>query len=310
MVAEFVAHALEPPEGHKTSRGGLLDHVLVPIWDVVANGAALMFARGLVTTVGGRLTLLNVDVADHAHEPLVHTAETLDRLVSSSSWEGSSLSIAAWPEHAPQDEMLALDTTVVAVPLEHADQDESTFGRELVEELHRLVRVPLLAVPSGSAPTGHLKTILAAVDGSPSSLAVLAAAAVLAQPFDARLVVLQVGPSQLDRVAAGGWTSAHEWVDVTAERLGAMGIPAIGRAIFGHPVGAIESVASAENADIVVVGANTRSDRPRLAQMTRQLLRRSTRPLLLVRQDSSSRNVHAASAAPSARPPRLQERSR
>jgi nucleotide-binding universal stress UspA family protein len=154
-------------------------------------------------------------------------------------------------------------------------------------------------------------------------LAVLAAAAALAQPFGARLIVLHVGPSQLERVAAGGWTSARDWVDVTAERLQAMGITSIGRAILGHPVGAIESVASAENADIVVVGTSTISDRPRLPQRTKQLLRRSTRPLLLVRPDASvggstgrslrdpsSRNVHVGSAPPLARLPRLQGRSR
>jgi nucleotide-binding universal stress UspA family protein len=285
-VAEFVARALAPPKGDETSTRGLLEHVIVPVWDIVANGAALMVTRGLVRTVDGRLTLLNVDAADLTRESLVDTAETLDRLVTSSSWEGSSLSVAVRPEHALQGASLAMNATLVAVPLERAEQHALGFGRELVEQLHCLVRVPLLAVPSGSPPTGRLKTIVAAVDGSPSSLAVLAAATSLAQPLAARLVVLHVGP-QPDRPAAGGWATAREWVDVTAERLRAMGISAVGRATLGHPIGAIESVASTENADIVVVGADVRSDRPRLTQRTQRLLRRSTRPLLLVRADAS-----------------------
>jgi hypothetical protein len=243
-----------------------------------------MVTRELVRAADGRLTLMNVDAADQTGDSLVDTAETLDRLVTSSSWQGSSV-VAVRPEDALWSASVGTRATLVAVPLERADPHASGFGRELVEQLHRLLSVPLLAVPTASAPAGRPRTILAAVDGSPSSLAVLAAATSMAQSLAARLVILHVGPQPAPS-AAGCWASAREWVDVTAERLRAMGVSAKGRATFGHPVAAIESLAYAENADIVVVATESTADRPRFTQRTKQLLRRATRPLLLVRADA------------------------
>jgi nucleotide-binding universal stress UspA family protein len=245
-VAEVISSALVSPTGGGISKRGLLKQVVVPVWDVPGNSTALMVARGLVRSVGGRLTLLNADVADEGR---------------------------------------GLPATLVAVPLESAKHGALGFGHELVGELHRSLRVPLLAVPANAQVTGRVQTVLAAVDGSPSALAVLAAASSLAQALRARVLVLHVGPIQPDRLTAGAGASAREWVDVTAERLRAMGIATSGRAVLGHPVGAIESTAAAESADIVVLGTRVPSVLPSLDKTTKHLLRRASRPLLLVRAD-------------------------
>jgi nucleotide-binding universal stress UspA family protein len=285
-VAEFITCAVEPPGSDETWKPGLLEHVAVPVWDVTENSAALMVARSLVRTVGGRLTMLNVEHGAQIGAPLVDTAQTLDRLVTSSSWDGLSVSVVEQSNHLQPGASFALPATLVVVPIEEVRQGAGHFGHELTTRLHNTLSVPLLAVPAGAHPASGQLTVVAAVDRSPSSLAVLAAATALVQPLAARLVVLHVGPSQPDWARPATRASARDWVDITAERLRSMGISATGRATLGHPVGAIESVAGAEHADIVVLGTLAGPVRTRLGQTARTLLRRSNRPLLLVRADA------------------------
>jgi hypothetical protein len=58
------------------------------------------------------------------------------------------------------------------------------------------------------------------------------------------------------------------------------------RAMLGDPVGAIESVAEGEHADIIMLGTSAGSVPARLGQTARTLLRRSSRPVLLIRSDA------------------------
>jgi hypothetical protein len=51
----------------------------------------------------------------------------------------------------------------------------------------------------------------------------------------------------------------HDSVDVTTEHLRSMGLSAARRAILGDPIGAIESAAEAEDADIIIVATSAGS---------------------------------------------------
>jgi nucleotide-binding universal stress UspA family protein len=181
---------------------------------------------------------------------------------------------------------IGLPATLVVVPIEEARQGTRQLGQELTTRLHDSLRVPLLAVPAGAQTSSGQLSVVAAVDGSPSSLAVLAAAVSLVQPLDARLILVHVGPRQSDWLPAAARASARDWVDVTTERLRSMGISATVRAMLGHPVAAIESVADAEDAGVIVLATSSGSVPARLGQTARTLLRRSSRPLLLVRSDA------------------------
>jgi nucleotide-binding universal stress UspA family protein len=172
------------------------------------------------------------------------------------------------------------------VPFEPARTGMGQIGDELTTRLHDVLRVPLLAVPAGAQTASGQRTVVAAVDGSPSSLAVLAAAVSLVQPLGARLILVRVGSGQADCQSRAAQASARDWVDVTIERMRTMGISATGRAMPGHPVSAIESVAHAADAAVIVLGASGGSVPARLGQTARTLLRRSSRPLLLVRSDA------------------------
>jgi nucleotide-binding universal stress UspA family protein len=278
-VAELITGAVEVPTGDERSQPGLLEHVVVPIWDVTNNSAALMVARGLAQAAGGRLAMLSVEPYDRNASPLVDTTQTLNRLVTSSSWDALPTAVV---EHA--DHLLA--ATLVVVPIEEKSQGTRQLGRELTTRLHDTLRIPLLAVPAGAKLSAGQLSVVAAVDGSPSSLAVLAAAVSLVQPIGARLILVHLGPRQSDWLPPGARASARDWVDITTERLRAMGISVTGRAMLGHPVPAIESVADAEDADVIVLATSSGSVAARLSQTARTLLRRSTRPLLLVRSDA------------------------
>jgi nucleotide-binding universal stress UspA family protein len=298
-VAEFITCASEAPAHGEASKPGLLEHVVVPVWDVTENSAALLVARSLARTAGGRLTMLSVEPGDRNGGPLVDTTQTLDRLVTSSSWDGLAIAVIERPNLPQPGADIGLPATLVVVPIEPASQGSLQLGRELTTRLHDTLRVPLLAVPSGAQTASGQLNVVAAVDGSPSSLTVLAAAVSLVRPLGARLILVHVGPRQADWLPTAARPSARDWVDITTERLRSMGISATGRAMLGHPVGAIESAADAENADIVMLATSTGSVPARLGQTARTLLRRSSRPLLLVRSDACVGSYTARVGVPS-----------
>jgi nucleotide-binding universal stress UspA family protein len=131
-----------------------------------------------------------------------------------------------------------------------------------------------------------VRTVLAVVDSSPASLIALAAAASLAQPIGARVVVLHTGPRAAESLRPAAPGSGRQWADIAAKRLQAMGIAATGHATLGTVTDAIESIAVSENVDVVIVATRPEAVRPGLGEVAEQLLRTRTRPVLLVRSDA------------------------
>jgi hypothetical protein len=262
----------------------LLEHVLTAVWDVSANAPALMLSRGLVRAANGRLTILTVRDGAGWAQPLVDTWQTLERLVTSSAWDGLSVRVSGRPDHLQRSTSIELPLTLVAVPIDTAG--EQSAGRELVEQLCHSIRVPLVVIPDQARAADRVRSVLAVVDNSPASLTVLATAAALAQPVGAHLTVLHTGPRAAERCRPTAPASARHWVDITAERLRAMGISATGRATLGDATDAIESIAESERADVVVLATPTSANGRDLGKTAERLLRAATRPVLLIGRDA------------------------
>jgi len=172
----------------------------------------------------------------------------------------------------------------------------------VAERTLRMVTCPVLTIPPAApdAPTTPrpFQSILCAIDFSPSSLAALTYALLLAEEAGKRITLLHVFdwdedrlvPEQFDR-ATGDIRREHR--EVTIERLRAL-VPAGARewcdcrqlTATGRPHEEVVLAAAAEGADLIVIGAHGRraKDALHFGSTTNQVLRHATCPVLTIKR--------------------------
>lgn len=134
------------------------------------------------------------------------------------------------------------------------------LGSVATEVLHKAPCSVLIARP---VPSGIPQRIAVGVDGSPESANAYAAAAYLAERFDAELWPV---------VAHGGEPVDRALVDRIAERR---------EELLDHPVRAL--VAAAADADLVVVGSRALHGLPSLGSVSERVAHRARSSVLVVR---------------------------
>ncbi len=141
-----------------------------------------------------------------------------------------------------------------------------------------------------------LKTILAAVDFSTNSGAVVDTAAALAKGLDAKLFILHVaapdpdfvgyaaGPSEVRDTIAGALRAEHRDLEALAARASAGGIDTEPLMIQGPTIEAIVHKAGDLDADIIVVGSHGHGAllRALLGSVSMGVLRTAGRPVLII----------------------------
>src|SRR5919205_135046 len=166
-LGEALARAIDPAAGGAV---GLLDRVVVPIWNLSTDGGSLAWARTLVRGTGGELRLLGVVPRERDVGGLADAAEALERLAAWQAWDGVAVRTGVLVSPGRPEARIAVPATLLVLPLGALGSHlEPWDGYMLVERLVRAVRVPLLVIPRGSLAGGPPRSVLAAVDRPPAS---------------------------------------------------------------------------------------------------------------------------------------------
>jgi nucleotide-binding universal stress UspA family protein len=162
--------------------------------------------------------------------------------------------------------------------------DRLAIGSTAVDVV-RSCNVPVFVVPKpeGAPPTGTLKHILVAIDGSPSSDAGLAIACELAKAEGARATLCSVVESEHAESAA------KEILAVNLERIRALGASADSKILHGDACEQIVKTARVEHADVVVMGTHGRAGIPRfvLGSVAEGVLRSASIPVCTIRHQGT-----------------------
>jgi nucleotide-binding universal stress UspA family protein len=160
----------------------------------------------------------------------------------------------------------------------------------------------------------ELHTILVATDGSPSAAEAVGFAVELAAEHDAELFVVHVvrtldlvtdDPEEAGYAVLREPTAGDQLVlEEAAARAAEFGIAATTSLRFGSAVEEIVAYAESCNVDLIVVGTHGRGRvaRALLGSVSLGVMRRSRRPVLIVRSGSTHAGGEAARAAAPAEP--------
>ena len=288
--------------------------LLVPLDGTPQSNVALPLARLLAQASHGRLVLVRVvdpavlspdERVEHQHVALKQLKRIADELrpagieaevhVGSGDAPSEILAIAA-AEHA--------DALIVATHTTRLERlvDNSTTGRLVARS-----DLPMFVVRPGGRRVTGLRTVLAAVDGSPGGAQALDEAVGLVRLTAAALAMVRVIPSsrhfvthsilektlgvmprpQDDKPAV---ELAEDYVRDLSRRLRAHGIEATPRVMVGLPSERIVAAADELDADLVVMSAHGYQAplRTLLGSVTDEVVRNAGRPVLLVRQTNAS----------------------
>jgi nucleotide-binding universal stress UspA family protein len=201
-----------------------------------------------------------------------------------------------------------------------ATHGRTGLGRALrgsvADRILRSSPVPVLLLHPNQHRIEHLRTLLVPVDGTPGGAVALAIAVSLARNSGARMVLvratvplplwvyeptlgLNTGPLIDPMWDEDARLAAETYAEGLAGRLRRAGMAAEGQGISGQPGAAIVAAAEAADADLIVMSTHARSGpwRSILGSVADEIVRRSHRPVLLVRRVPPSREVEAAQEA-------------
>jgi nucleotide-binding universal stress UspA family protein len=284
--------------------------VLVPLDGTPQSNVALPFARMLARACESELVLVRVVdpailSADERQERRVQVLRQLERVADELHTAGIQTDVRV-STGDPVTE------TVRVADVEHADAVVVATHSSLLERLvdtstvRRLIarsRLPVFVMRPGGRRVTRIRTILAAVDGSPGGAQALDEAIALARLTDAAVVLVRVVPSPehfgfdplLARTLAarpqGGseeraLAAAEEYVNVVAERLRRHGIDATPRVMIGPVAERIVTAAEQVDADLIVMSTHgyLAPLRTVLGSTADKVVESAGRPVLLVRR--------------------------
>jgi nucleotide-binding universal stress UspA family protein len=191
-----------------------------------------------------------------------------------------------------------------------ATHGRSGLGRALLgsvaDQVLRSGTVPVLLLHPNHHRTEALRTVLVPVDGTPGAAVALATAVPLARSSGARLLLvratvplplwvyeptlgLNTGPLIDPMWNEDARLAAEAYAEGLAARLRRAGLATEGQGISGQPGAAI--VAAAVDADLIVMSTHGRGGplRSILGSVANEVVRKSRRPVLLVRRARISR---------------------
>lgn len=189
-----------------------------------------------------------------------------------------------------------------------ASHGRTGLGRWLIGSVADRVllasRVPVLLLRPALRQVDRIKTILVPLDGSPGAAFALTAAAPIAQASGARLLlVCATVPSAVwfdhpglgDAFEEERSTAAESYARSMAARLRRIGLNATGYGVSGLPADAIVNFADRMDADLIVMSTHARLGvaRSLLGSVADEVVRRSGRPVLLMRQNPPPRQPNA-----------------
>jgi nucleotide-binding universal stress UspA family protein len=268
--------------------------LLVPLDGLPLAETALPMANLLAEIIGAELDLVRVVPADapaalesQAGNYLGRIASTLaPHQVQTHVMRGKAAECLVREAAAEHVSMTAMATHA------RSGVNRAVLG-SVAEYVVAHAPTPTLLVPVGTCHQPRLKTILVAID--PTCAAPLATVIELVRAAGAHVVLL--------RVVAPEDTSIWQWqpgplldapqVVVAARRdlgdiasaLGAQGVSAEARVVIGSAVTSINSVATAIDADLIVVSTHARTGAQRLVQgsVSDAVVRTAHRPVLVCR---------------------------
>jgi nucleotide-binding universal stress UspA family protein len=284
--------------------------IVVPLDGTPQSNVALPLARLLAHASRGRLVL--VRVVDPA-------ALSPDERVEQQCLALKQLKLIAHELHpAGIDAEVRVSTGDAAseilgvAEIEHADAlivathttglerlvDNSTTGRLVARS-----NLPVFVVRPGGRRVTSLRTVLAAVDGSPGGAQALDEAVGLVRLTGAALVLVRVIPAPVDfgfdpmlektlgvtprpQADARALGIAEDYVNDISRRLRAHGIEATSRVMVGLPAERIVAAAEQVDADLIVMSTHGYQAplRTLLGSVADEVVRHAGRPVLLVRR--------------------------
>ncbi len=270
-------------------------NILVPTDFSELSSFAVPYAARLAERLGGSLTLLH---ADAFVEPidlvgggmLAHDASRIDELRALAEQRLEEFAKVHVPSHIPVTCVTRVSSPFVAIPEVAAETGADlvvmgTHGRSgwrrallgsVAETVVKETIVPVLTVRHPSPSGGSFSRILCPVNFSEVSRQALEDAWVLATACDAEILVAHV----VEQHVEGGEERFREWVPDSIESR----IEYKELALGSEPANHILEFATAENCDLVVIGANRRreSDTTVLGTTTESITRNAEMPVLVV----------------------------
>lgn len=281
----------------------MFKRILVPLDGTPESAVALPLARTVARATGGRISLLrvasgrpSVDVHEAtaaAQEYLNAVADELgrDELGASCSVRTGDVAGAILGEIRTEDADL-----VVLATHGRSGLTRAVLG-SVTEDVITHSPVPVLTLRPGGKRISHLRTVLVAVDGTAGSATALQPAIDLARCTGARLVLLEVVEPLLlwaspetayvdDQWEQDAVKGAKAYIGSLVPRLRANGVEAAGRVETGPAGSTIRDVAREIDADMIIASTRAHQGMARtfLGSVTDQIVRRSKRPVLVVRR--------------------------
>jgi nucleotide-binding universal stress UspA family protein len=178
------------------------------------------------------------------------------------------------------------------------------FG-SVADQVLQSSRVPVVVLHPNHHAVTHLGTVLVPLDGTPGAAVALATAVGLARAANARLVLVRVSvppPISIHDPTLGldtgllidpMWAedarrATETYVVGMASRLEQAGLVAEGLALSALPAAGIVAAANQVDADFIVMSSHARSGAARsvLGSVTDEVVRKSRRPVVVVRRDA------------------------
>lgn len=279
--------------------------ILVPLDGSDIAEGALPIARLIAKSVGATITLIGVSTeGEPAWTRELYTY--LENIASAERQSGFRVQTALRTGD-PGDAILILERELDVDLVVMATHGRRGVGRVLLgsvaDKVSQASVTPVVLVHAPDRPIEHLRTILVAVDGTPGGAVALATAVPLARQSGARIVLVRASiplplwvrdPNLgLDTFALidpmwdeDARAAAEAHAEGLAASLRRVGVPAEGRGVSGEPAPVIVSVATEVDADLIVMSTHGRHGAARsvLGSVSDEVVRRSRRPVLLVRR--------------------------
>jgi nucleotide-binding universal stress UspA family protein len=275
----------------------LFERILVPTDLTHFSDPAVAHARLFQRRLGSKITLMYADEISWlaAQHPIGYYIDNIDerkrelesRLAEFAKhyeWNGPPVEtkfVDDQPAHAIIRAADEIDADLIIMDTHARHGRARAFLGSVTERVLRDATRPVLTVVPGVMPAPSLRSVLCPVNFTAVARAALEQAAVLADAFDAQLIVVHVVEGELPLVSNVSETFAN-WVDPLVR----------GRTRYeqvishGDPSLRVTETAEAVGASVIVIGAQHKilGDSTVVGSSTGRIIRAATRPVLTIVQ--------------------------
>ena len=256
-----------------------MTRILVPLDNSELSESALPIARLLAAGTGAQVHLVAVSGGDQPG----HTRDWYAYLeqIAAAERESGMLVRTSVRSGDPAHAIVVLAREIGADMVVMATHGRTGLGRtvqgSVADRVLRASTLPVVLLRAGAHEVSQLRTLLVPIDGTADGAVALSAAAPLARACNAHLLVVH---------AVEALTNGASYPEAIAARLRGLGLDAEGRVVNGRPADVVASVADEAGADLIVMSTHARSGpiRTLLGSVADEVVRRSQRPVLLVRR--------------------------